>query len=106
MSYTISFSTIFFILIWEINRTIFIRWLIQYKRELWLDLGKPSGYFLTFFIKAGGFKLEQYVFQKKYVSLGGGKVKLITRMLFFTQFLALFFIMIFLVSVIVNSFLY
>ncbi|HCR1640383.1 TPA: hypothetical protein ACQTXZ_006021 [Pseudomonas aeruginosa] len=69
----------------ELKRTIFIRILKKEEPSTWENLGRPSGYFLSYLVKIDGFKLEKFIFRKQYNALKNNEIRKIGRQLLYLQ---------------------
>jgi hypothetical protein len=80
----------------ELIRTMFIYELKKRDREVWELLGKPTGYFLSFFLRIDGFKLERFILKRKYLDLNALIVKNIGGMYYLVQIVFLLSVVVFL----------
>jgi hypothetical protein len=60
-------------LAYEFGRTRFVRLIKRRRKELWLALGKPSRYFISYLI--GRDDLEKYLFEEGYEQSGDGGIR-------------------------------
>lgn len=90
------------LIVWELYRTRFINILKSEERSTWEELGKPTGFFLSFLVKANGFELEKFVYKKKYMQLSGSKIKNIGSQLYIVQLITGFVVAIFFVFILLN----
>ena len=60
---------VIFLIILEIKRTQFIGELKQKQESVWIQLGKPSGFFSSYLFKINGLKLEGYILKRRYSQL-------------------------------------
>ena len=83
----------------EYFRTGFILELKKHNYEVWEELGKPSGYFSSYLLKANGFALERFIFNKRYTNLNSS-LSSKGRTLYFVQIVYISMAVIFIGSII------
>lgn len=87
---------------WEFGRTKFIQLLKREERNLWNELGKPSGFFISYLFKRDSFRLEFYIFKKQFLALSNSRLMESGKRLYLSQLAALFAIGIFFIYLIIN----
>ena len=76
----------------ELRRTRFLNLLREQENSVWVCLGKPSGYFLSYLLKIDGLTLEKYIFKKGYLVLKDEQIKKLGKQLFLIQLVTLMFL--------------
>jgi len=76
----------------ELKRTHFVTLLRDQENSVWVYLGKPSGFFLSYLLKMDDLTFEKYIFKRGYLELRTSQFKKIGDQLFLIQLMTLLFL--------------